>query len=150
MNILFTFIKYSESIMNQLNNDCLLYITKYLSFQDKISFIKTCITFYKLGIYIFKNELILYNDKNQHWIDKYKPIIQVKTKKVKNIPFKSIYYLDLSNTNVQKIPKTSFKYFELDVSCNKITKIPLYILNLHHLLQLNIYAYYRYYANLYF
>lgn len=50
--------------MEQLNNDCLIYTCQYLSFQDKINFIKTCKQFYNIGQDIFKNCVVKYNVNN--------------------------------------------------------------------------------------
>jgi len=57
-------IERNDKQMEQLNNDCLIYTCQYLSFQDKINFIKTCKQFYNIGQDIFKNCVVKYNVNN--------------------------------------------------------------------------------------
>lgn len=63
--------------MDKLNIDCLIYISKFLSFRDKINLIKTSKKMYELRFFIFKDDLVDYEDNNTKWLKICKPKIRL-------------------------------------------------------------------------
>lgn len=115
--------------MKQLNNDCLIYICQYLSFRDKINFIKTCKQIYNIAQDIFKECVVNYDTKNIAWITKYKPIVYLT-------------YSEIQTENIiQCVPKqilNSNMLYYLNISYNQLNYLPNNINMLTNLQYLNI------------
>jgi Leucine-rich repeat (LRR) protein len=109
--------------MDSLNNDCILYICKFLNTRDKINFIQTCKQYYNLGRCLFKNDCVQIFNENQYWIHKYKPKILSNQFHIASF-IKHVHHLDLSCQNINSIPKIHFTYFSIDISMNKLTTFP--------------------------
>lgn len=133
-------------MMEQLNEDCLIYITKFLSFQDKIAFIKTCKKIYNLHSYIFKNgELVEYRDDRTKWLRKYKPRIRLTKMSKKILGMTSIipniHTLDLHGINLKIVPQSIFELVHLQflyLSQTNIRIIPIDICKLTKLQHLGL------------
>lgn len=126
--------------MDTLNYDCLVHITQFLSFQDKINFIKVCKIFYIIGPDIFRNCIVKYSKDEITWINKYKPIVytdtidNIKTLD-KNIPchLNISYTSHLSDSYV--FLKSNLQY--LNISDCQLSTLPNSIKDLYHLTRLN-------------
>lgn len=104
--------------MEHLNDDCLIYITKYLSFQDKIIFIQTCKKFYTLYPYIFnEGDPVEYRDDQTKWLRKYKPKILLTKISKKILAMTSIipniHTLDLHKLRIKVVPESIFELTNL-------------------------------------
>jgi Leucine-rich repeat (LRR) protein len=132
--------------MKQLNNDCLIYIAKFLSFRDKIAFIQTCKQVYNLHPYIFKDgDLVEYRDDNTKWLKKYKPKIKLTKISKKILAMTSIvpniHTLDLHGLRLNIIPESIFELVNLKflyLSQTNIRIIPNDISKLTHLQHLGL------------
>lgn len=133
-------------MMEQLNEDCLIHITKFLSFQDKIAFIKTCKKNYNLHSYIFKNgDLVEYRDDRTKWLRKYKPRIRLTkiSKKILGMTsiIPNIHTLDLHGINLKIVPQSIFELVHLKflyLSQTNIRIIPIDICKLTKLQHLGL------------
>lgn len=124
--------------MEQLNDDCLIYIAKFLSFRDKISFIQTCKKIYNLHSFIFKNELILYTKHNRNWILKYKSNITLE-KKIKIHPEFKVKSLRWEHKKIYKFPKFNTSFItSLILNYNNFTEIPRQVFELTNLSKLEM------------
>lgn len=129
--------------MDNLNTDCLIYISKFLSFRDKISLIKTSKKMHDLRFYIFKNDLVEYKDNNTRWLRICRPKIRLTrvNKRILSTTsiFKNIHTLDLSFQKLTTIPPcifqlTCLKYLSLhDTNIRVISPDISKLINLEHL-----------------
>lgn len=119
--------------MESLNDDCILYMVQFLTFNDKISLIQTCKRIYNLAVCMFKTESVLYDNegRNLHWIKKYNPEIEVYTtlddlkNTSNNIP--RVYKLSICGQDLTKLDTSlidNIQFKELDLDCNKLDFIP--------------------------
>lgn len=124
--------------MEQLNNDCLIYIAKFLSFRDKIAFIQTCKQVYNLHPYIFKDEIVLYTKRNRNWILKYKSNI-ILNKKIKIHQQFKVKSLSLEHKKLYKFPKFNTNFItSLVLNYNNFTAIPHQVFELTNLSRLEM------------
>lgn len=126
--------------MKQLNADCLIYICKFLTFKDKINFIKTCKIFYNIGPEIFRDCVVKYCETKFTWINKYKPIVYTDNIDNletidKNIPCHlNISYTKLCPTHLSFL-NSNLQY--LNISDCQLSTLPKSIKDLCHLTRLN-------------
>ena len=132
--------------MEQLNEDCLIYIAKLLPFRDKIAFIQVCKKMYNLHSFIFKDgDLVEYQDHRTKWLRKYKPRIKLTkiSKKILGMTsiIPNIHTLDLHGLNLKIVPQTIFELTNLHflyMSQTNIRTIPFDICKLTKLQHLGL------------
>jgi Leucine-rich repeat (LRR) protein len=131
--------------MDTLNDDCILYMTTFLSFQDKMSFIQTCKKFYIISQHIFKHDIIEYNKRmNYNWLKMYKPKIQL----LKNFkvlpPLECVHEIQLHNNLYKSINFSAIGNMnnlqELTITRSHLKFIPKEISDLPNLTHLSMHS----------
>ena len=121
--------------MDALNDDCILYICKFLNTQEKIQLLSTCKRFYNL--IEFKNDVVVYNKQTKKWVKKYKPLLIFHS--TKNINCYKIYELILYMRNLSYLPNFDTTFItKLDISANNFSTIPNEIYHMTNLQDLNM------------
>ena len=98
--------------MDTLNDDCILYICKFLNTQEKIQLLSTCKRFYNL--IEFKNDVVVYNKQTKKWVKKYKSKIEIQSLKT---GLTKVHRINLSDKQLSSF-NTRIIYNELDLSVN--------------------------------